>query len=173
MSRLKPTLSAEMSAEQTALRDALRAVWKRADGGPFDAWYRSPELGRRSHALGEYCRFKTKLEWDVLETAILATASHWSQGYEWATHEGNALKAGLAQPVIDAIREKRPPMFATVEQSLAHDVAREILETRSLSAETYARAVAVFGEASLVELASVVGWYSSLAIQMNIFDVTA
>ena len=173
MSRLKALKPDEMSKDQEALRSAYLDVWKRAEGGPFDLWYHSPELGRLSHELGAYCRFRSKLEWDVLETAILVVASHWAQDYEWNTHAPNALKAGLTQPMIDAIAAKKPPMFATVEQSLAHDVAREILETRKVAPETYARASTVFGEAQMVELAAVVGWYTSLAIQMNVFDVGA
>jgi 4-carboxymuconolactone decarboxylase len=173
VSRLKPIDDADMDPSQTALRDALQNVWKRAHGGPFDQWYLSPEMGLRSNALADYCRWKTKLEFDVLETAILTTARYWSQPYAWNTHVKNALAAGLSQDAIDAIEAGRPPLFATVEQSIAHDVAREILETRKLSADTYARAVAVFGEPALVDLAAVIGWYASLAVQMNIFDVGA
>jgi 4-carboxymuconolactone decarboxylase len=161
-----------MSEAQKSLRDVMLTVWKRAEGGPFDLWFRAPDLGQRSHWVGEYCRFKTALEWDVLETAILVTADHWNQAYEWKTHVPNALKAGLTQQMIDAIAAGEPPMFATVEQSLAHDVAREILETGKLESACYERAVAIFGETAFVELASVIGWYSSLAVQMNIFDVS-
>ena len=173
MSRLKPLKPADMTPAQMALHDAMLAVWKRADGGPFDQWYLSPEMGLRSNHLGAYCRWESKLEFDVLETAILTTAAYWAQPYEWATHVKNALNAGLSQDVIDAIKEKDAPLFATVEQSMAHDVAREILETRKLSPETFARAAAMFGEPALVDLAALIGWYSSLAIQMNIFDVGA
>ena len=171
MSRLKPIKLADLNEAQAALREAYLAVWRRAEGGPFDQWYLSPELGRRSHELGEYCRFKSQLEPDVLETAILVVANHWSQAYEWNTHVGNAQNAGLSQAMIDAIAAGTAPVFATVEQSLAHDVAREILETRQLGDETFRRAITVFSEAALVELAAVIGWYTSLAIQMNVFDV--
>ena len=173
MSRLKPMSDADMDASQTALRDAIQGVWKRSTGGPFDQWYLSPDMGLRANALTDYCRWQAKLESDVLETAILTTAAHWAQPYQWKTHVKNALDAGLSQDAIDAIAAKRPPIFATVEQSIAHDVTREILETHKLSAETYARAVTAFGEPVLVDLAAVVGWYASLAIQMNIFDVGA
>ena len=173
MSRLKPLSPADMNPAQLALRDAMTEIWKRAEGGPFDLWYQSPELGQHSNRLGGYCRWGSKLEFDVLETAILTVAHFWSQDYEWATHAKNAIAAGIGQNVIDAIGAGQPPVFATVEQSIAHDVAREILETRKLSGETYARAVAIFGEPALVDLAAVVGWYTSLAIQMNIFDVGA
>jgi 4-carboxymuconolactone decarboxylase len=162
-----------MDADQTVLRDAMQSVWKRAHGGPFDQWYLSPDMGLRSNHLAAYCRWETKLESDVLETAILTAAAHWAQPYQWTTHVKNALATGLSQDAIDAIEAKRAPVFATVEQSLAHDVAREILETHKLSAETYARALAAFGEPALVDLAAVIGWYASLAIQMNIFDVGA
>jgi 4-carboxymuconolactone decarboxylase len=173
VSRLKPIDETEMDAAQIALRDAIQNVWKRSTGGPFDQWYLSPDMGLRANALTDYCRWGAKLEFDVLETAILTTAAHWAQPYQWNTHVKNALNAGLSQATIDAIRAGEKPIFATVEQSLAHDVAREILDSRKLSAETYARAVAAFGEPALVDLAAVIGWYASLAIQMNIFDVGA
>ncbi len=173
MSRLKPLDPADMTEPQIALRDSMIEGWKRASGGPFDLWYQSPELGMRSHRLAHYCRFNSKLEPDVLETAILTVAHYWSQPYEWTTHVPNALAAGIPQAVIDAIDSGGTPIFATVEQSVAHDVVREILETRTLSAETFDRAVAIFGEPALVDLAAIVGWYTSLAIQMNIFDVGA
>jgi 4-carboxymuconolactone decarboxylase len=173
VSRLKPIDDAEMDAGQTALREAIKSVWNRSTGGPFDQWYLSPDMGLRANALTEYCRWKTKLEFDVLETAVLTTAAHWAQPYAWNTHVKNGRDAGLSQDTIDAIGAKRPPIFATVEQSIAHDVAREILEKHKLSPETYARAVGVLGEPALVDLAAVIGWYSSLAVQMNIFDVGA
>ncbi len=173
MSRLKPIAAADMDADQVRLRDAIQTVWQRSTGGPFDQWYLSPDMGLRANALTEYCRWKTKLEFDVLETAILTTAAHWDQPYAWTTHVKNGLAAGLNQDMIDAIKARRAPVFATVEQSLAHDVAREILETHKLSADTYARAIAIFGEPVLVDLAAVIGWYASLAVQMNIFDVGA
>jgi 4-carboxymuconolactone decarboxylase len=164
---------ADMDPGQIRLRDAMQNVWKRAHGGPFDQWYLSPDMGLRSNHLAAYCRWETKLEFDVLETAILTTAAHWAQPYQWTTHVKNGLAAGLSQDMINAIAAGEKPVFATVEQSIAHDVAREILETHKLSAQTYARATAAFGEAALVDLAAVIGWYASLAIQMNIFDVGA
>jgi 4-carboxymuconolactone decarboxylase len=162
-----------MTAAQKALQAEMLAVWKRASGGPFDLWYASPELGQVSNRLGQYCRWKTTLTWDVLETAILTVAAHWDQAYEWTTHAKNAKEAGLGDATIAAIKAHAAPVFQTVEQAAAHDVAREILESRKLSAATYERVAAVFDSRDLVELASIVGWYSSLAIQMNIFDVGA
>ena len=109
----------------------------------------------------------------MLETAILTVAAHWDQAYEWTTHAKNAKDAGLSESTIAAIRAGAAPTFQTVEQAMAHDVAREVLESRKLSAATYARAAGVFDTRALVDLASVIGWYSSLAVQMNIFDVGA
>ena len=74
--------------------------------------------GLRANALTDYCRWGAKLEFDVLETAILTTAAYWAQPYQWNTHVKNGLDAGLSQAMIDAIRADEGP-----RRGLAADVA--------------------------------------------------
>jgi 4-carboxymuconolactone decarboxylase len=53
------------------------------------------------------------------------------------------------------------------EQAALYDFCTELLETRTVSDETYARAHARFGEAGVVEAAAIVGYYAMLAAILN------
>ena len=73
----------------------------------------------RVSALGEYLRFRSALPPRLSELAILITAAHWRQAYEWEIHAPAALKAGIPQSVLDAVwAGERPPDLADDQQAL-------------------------------------------------------
>src|SRR5208283_2002189 len=89
--------------------------------GPFVPLLRSPEVMLRAKAMGDYLRFKSSLPQKLNEFAILLTARHWSQRFEWAIHQPSALKAGLSPEVVAAVAEgRRPGGLDDVEQNV-HD----------------------------------------------------
>jgi len=53
------------------------------------------------------------------------------------------------------------------EQEILYDFCTELLQARSISDPTYERARARFGEAGVVEAASMVGYYAMLAAILN------
>ncbi len=121
--------------------------------------------------MGAFCRFGTGHPDDVVEIIICTTARYWSQPYEWWAHKRNALKVNVDPAIIDAIENRTKPKFQSVEQEVAHDITKEMLENKKVSDATYDRALKTFGEKKLVELTQVVGYYSNIAIQMNCFEV--
>ena len=56
----------------------------------------------------------------------------------------------------------------SVEQALVYDSFVELQRTRSLSDETYARAVETFGEQGVIDFIGAVGYYGTLAMIMNV-----
>lgn len=173
MARLKALAPEEMDAEQKALMDEIANGPRKAPmtNGPGLAWLRNPKAGHIAQQMGAFCRFGTGLTDDVVEIAICTTARYWSQPYEWWAHKRNGLKAGVAPEIIDAIEDRKPPKFASEEQAAAHDLAKELLESKKVGKATYDRALKIFGEKKLVELTQVVGYYSNIALQMNCFEV--
>jgi 4-carboxymuconolactone decarboxylase len=142
------------------------------DNGPGLAWLRNPKAGHIAQQLGAFCRYGTGLGDDIVELTICVTARYWSQPYEWWVHHPLALMAGVDSRVLDAVEDRRELVFATEKQRAAHDLTKELLETKKASALTYKRALGIFGEKRLVELTQVIGYYSNLALQMNCFEVT-
>ena len=171
MSRLKELNYDEMTTDQQALHDEILSGPRNRIGGPMNGWFRNPELGSLIQKVGAYCRYHTTLEAKLSELAILVVARKWDQQVEWSAHQPLALKAGLDPTVAEAIENRVRPKFQDEKEEAVYEVTHEVLETRKLSGVTYNKALSVFGEKSLFELTAIIGYYASIAIQMNCFDV--
>jgi 4-carboxymuconolactone decarboxylase len=136
--------------------------------GPFIPLLRSPEFMSRLQKTGEYLRYNSKLVPRLNEFAILVTARAWTQQVEWNVHEPLALKAGVKQETIDAVRSGRRPAGIDAEQEIVYDFLMELHNNQSVSDETYGRAVSKFGEQGVIDLVGVTGYYTMLAMIMNV-----
>jgi 4-carboxymuconolactone decarboxylase len=136
--------------------------------GPFVPALRSPELTRRLQALGEYLRYDHALEPRLREMAILLTARAWSQEVEWAIHVPIAFEAGLPPEVVDAIADGRRPPAMRDDEARLHDFVEELLRRHEVGDDTYARAIEAFGEQGVIDLVGAVGYYATLARNMNV-----
>jgi len=135
--------------------------------GPFVPLLRSPEVMLRAKAMGDYLRFKNVLPAKLAEFVILITGRRWTQQYEWDVHYPIALKAGLSPEIAKAVADGRRPLNMPADEELVYDFLTELDDTRSVSDATYARAVARFGEQGVIDMVSVSGYYTFLAMVMN------
>ena len=175
------------------LDDAQRALWEsivgsargsdprvvRADhlGGPFDAWLRSPEMGLRAARLGEVLRFSSRLSPLVRETAIMATGAHFRSEFEFWIHSQIAVSEGRTGATVEAIASGQvDPEVAGAEIAIVNETARTMLADGALGDDLYARALLVLGEAGLgetavMEVVSLVGYYTMVSLTLNVFEV--
>jgi 4-carboxymuconolactone decarboxylase len=157
-----------LTPEQKLAVDELVASPRAAVIGPFVATLRSPELTRRLQRLGEYLRYHAAVPEKLREMAILLTAREWRQAFEWDVHAPLAAKAGLSAAAIDAIAEGRIPESMDRGETLVHDVFIELHRTQAVSDATYEGAVREFGEQGVVDLVALFGYYTTLAMVMNV-----
>ncbi len=129
---------------------------------------RSPEVMLRAKAMGDYLRFRNVLDKRVSEMVILITAREWTQQFEWTYHYAIALEMGLSRDIADAIADGRRPAVMAADEAAAYDFSIELHKNKRVSDATYARALAAFGEQGIVDLIGVNGYYSFLAMMMNV-----
>jgi len=139
--------------------------------GPWHVFIRSPELLTHAQRMGEYLRYRCPVSGRLSELAILIVAREWTQDYEFGTHRKHALKAGVSEATIAAIREGRRPDALEPDEQIVWDFATELLRARRVSDTTYARALERLGEQGCVDLAGICGYYSLLAMTMNVARV--
>ncbi len=157
-------------AQKGALEDFI-ATRKVGFTGPWHVFIRSPELLTHAQRMGEYLRYRCKLSGRISEFVILLVARDWTQDYEFGTHRKHGLKAGLTEAIVGAIAEGRRPEALDEELSAVWDFVTELQRSRRVSDTSYARALALFGEQGVVDLAGIVGYYSLLALTMNVARV--
>jgi len=134
------------------------------------AWLNSPEMARHATRLGAVLRFDTMFPAKLSEIAILVTARHWTSHYEWYAHKRLALKGGLAPGIIEAIRDRRTPVFDDPKGQTIYDVARSLHEGHGLSPALYDEAVKLLTVRGVVEIIGLCGYYTMVAMTLNTFE---
>jgi 4-carboxymuconolactone decarboxylase len=157
-----------MSAAQRGAVAELIAGPRGGVRGPFVPLLRSPELLRRLQRVGEYLRYESALAPQVRELATLVVARYWTQQFEWTIHYPLAVQAGVSPAVVEAIGEGRRPAGMPADEAVAYDCCEEVFRVGGLSDALYARALAALGEAGLVDLLGLVGYFSTVSIVMNV-----
>lgn len=159
------------NTHQQKIHDAIANGPRGGVRGPLAVWLHRPELAARAQDLGRYCRYDTVLDPKLSELAILVAGRVFGSEYEWQIHKGFALKAGISEKIIEAIRLNDQPAFSDPAEEAVHDVARAALETRTVDDALYARAVGILGEAALVDLVGVLGYYTLISLTINVFQI--
>ena len=139
--------------------------------GPFNAWLRSPVLGEAAQRVGETVRFESVLPPQLRELAILVVAAKWKAQYEWWAHEKIARREGLDEKVIESVKAEIPPDFSNSTEAVVYNLARELLDEHHVSDHLYNDAVELLGEAMVVELVILLGYYTLVSMTLNVFEV--
>jgi 4-carboxymuconolactone decarboxylase len=139
--------------------------------GPFNPWVHAPAVGAPAAALGAGVRYATTIVPRLLELAIITVAAHWRAEYEWWAHARLARAAGVPDGVVDAIGGGEPPLFALDDERTVYSFASEMVATGRTGPETYQAALALLGDAGVVELVALCGYYSLVSFTLNAFEV--
>src|SRR6266853_2770003 len=159
-------------AQKKAVADYRALRGAELTGPPWSVLLRVPDqivpaLQIRLHYLN-----KSVLGPRLTELAILTAARKWTNNWEWNAHSTAAGTAGLNAEIAAALADGRRPDRMAEDEALVYDFSLELQNNQSVSDGTYARALAKFGEPGIVELASIQGYYTYLAMVMSAARVT-
>lgn len=124
----------------------------------------------RLHGSGVDVRWASPLGRRLTELAIVTMARECDQPYEWSLHEMEAVAVGLEPAVIDMVRNRKPLAGVGDKEAAIVEMGREIAGKRKLSAESYGRAMKIFGETNLVDLLSLMAQYAGTAARLTAFN---
>lgn len=164
-----PTIAPEQyTDEQKKAAEEFKAARDRPVFGPFEPMLHSPQLMSRARAMGDYLRFASAIGHVLSELAILISAREWTQDYEWSVHYPIALKAGIKPQVLEAIADGRRPSAMSEDESIVYDFLTELNRNKRVSDATFERADRRFGKKGIVDLTGINGYYTLLAMQLNV-----
>ena len=139
--------------------------------GPSAISLYSPGVSEPLRRLNNYLRRDGSLLGKQLtEVAILVTAREGDSQYVWSAHEPSALKAGVPQPVIDAIKYRKEISGAGEKETVVIRMGRQLFREHKLDSPTFAKALALFGTQGTVELVALMGDYAINGLLLDAFD---
>ncbi len=124
----------------------------------------------RGAGTGVNARWDSPVGRPLLELAILITAREHDAPFEWSLHEMEAVAVGLDPDVIDVVRNREPLSGLGEREAVIIQAGREIFGAHRLSAETYRRAVTLFGEANFVDVVDLMARYAGTAARLAAFN---
>jgi 4-carboxymuconolactone decarboxylase len=139
--------------------------------GPAGIWLHSPKLAELYQPLDTYLRHGSGLSEPVREVCILAIARECDNAFEWAAHEPEALRVGVPQQVVDAIKVRESSVDIESPFGTVVELIREAFTARTVSTTTYDSAVSLFGVRLLIDLVSLAGMYANTAALLTVFDM--
>jgi len=166
--RLPPIPASQLTDTQKKVAADYKEMRKSdLTGPPWAVMLRVPDwvmpaLEMRMHVLNH-----NVLGNKLTEFAILIAAREWTNNYEWNAHSAAAATAGLSPAIVSALADGRRPEHMAEEEEIVYDFCAELQHNKSVSDPTYARGLAKFGEAGVVELANIEGYYVYLSMVMN------
>jgi 4-carboxymuconolactone decarboxylase len=139
--------------------------------GPFNAFVHAPGVGRHLSALGGRLRFRTSIERRLSELAIITVGAAWKAEFEWWAHAQMAREHGVSDAIVDAIGRGDDPPLEAEDERVIYAVARELTTMGRLGQEDYDAAHRLLGDAGMVELVSLCGYYTLISYLLNAFAV--
>ena len=154
-----------------------QAVWDEIEtsrGGVapnYAALLNNPLASGAMAGLGGYARYETPLDPRIKALAVLTAAREACGHYVWTVNQSAAKAAGLSDEVIAAIREYRAPTGLDENDASIVQFMLEILRQHRVSDATFEAVRAMVGDAGVVDILVVTGYYHTLAHCLQALDV--
>lgn len=140
--------------------------------GPFGGFLLSPAIGGALEQLGAAIRYRSNLPPRVRELAILVVATHHASAFERHAHEAAGRAAGLLEDEISSLADGRTPSLKDPVERAAVRFTRALIDG-DVDDSTWDQSVPLLSLGSIYELIVLVGYYSTLALQMRVLRTDA
>ena len=135
---------------------------------PYEVMLHVPDMARPAAELGHQIRYEGGLSDHDRELAIIATAAAQGCAYEWDTHVGLARAAGVAETTITTLRHGDGTTGSPDDAIIGF--VREMCATSRVSDAVCEAVRHRLGTSGVVELSTLVGYYTMLAFVINVAE---
>jgi 4-carboxymuconolactone decarboxylase len=140
--------------------------------GPHKIWLANPKLSRAVVPTGAYFQTQSTLNKAEIEIVTNVINSRWLAAYSNYEHEQIAEKqGGLAPDKIEAIIAGLPTSFDEPRQQVVYELASALAQPRLVPKGLFGRAKALLGDAGIVDVTMLMGWFTGVSMTLMAFDV--
>jgi 4-carboxymuconolactone decarboxylase len=142
--------------------------------GPHKIWLANPRLSQTIVPTGAYYQTDSTLTKAEIEIVTNLTTGRWATPYANYEHEKIAVeKGGLAPETVEALIAGRPVSFDDPRQQVVYELTDTLVAPRFVPLGLYRRAEALLGDAGIVDVTVLIGWFTAVSMTLAAFDVPA
>ena len=171
--RFKETPVADMPADTKDAYDftmGLRGVVP----GPHRIWLANPTLSKTIVPTGEYYQNHSTLTKAEIEIVTNLITAQWRSAYASYEHESIGEKQGRLDPEkVQRLIAGLPVSFDDPREEVVYQVAFALVGQRPVSLGLYRKARDRIGDAGIVDVAVLIGWFTMVSMTLAAFDVPA
>ena len=171
MARIPQVTRESVSEDLREIFDEVAPGPAGAGTGPMSVLTNSPELARRARPLFNYVRNESSVPKKLRELAMLTTARAMDCPYIWNAHVGFGRSEGLCDSLIDALRDNKPLPQMPPDEAAVFNFGMEMFKSRRVTPATFQAVHDLLGTRGLVELTSLLGFYTMLAFNANAVEL--
>jgi 4-carboxymuconolactone decarboxylase len=165
--RFAPLTTDQLTPEQRTMIEGTLA-YQSSLAGPTNVMLRSPVVGDLEYKTYTELRTHSPLPRKLQEFAVMMVAREWTVQFQWYVHSRAAIQAGLPKEVADAVMTGKRPSGMKPDEEATYNFCDELLKSKHVSDATYKAAVDQFGERGVVDLISVMGYFHTVAMMLNV-----
>jgi 4-carboxymuconolactone decarboxylase len=142
--------------------------------GPLKIWVDNPNLAEAVAPLATHFRPPHhSLSQREREIAVCVIVGKWHAAFSIDAHSGILIGLGVSPDIADALVCGKPASFQDQREQVIYELASALADARWIPRTLYDRAVDVLGHDSITDAAVLMGFYTSIALTLNFYDVPA
>lgn len=140
--------------------------------GPHKIWLANPTLSKTIVPTGEYYQKYSTLNKAEIEIVTNVINSRWMASYAIYEHEKIGEEQGhLKAATVERIIAGLPVSFEDPRQQLVYELASALAAPRIVPLGLFKRAKNLLGDAGVVDVAVLIGWFTMVCATLNAYDV--
>jgi 4-carboxymuconolactone decarboxylase len=140
--------------------------------GPDRIWLANPTLAETVVPVGAYFQTSSTLTEAEIEIATCVVAGRWRASYAASEHERIGEDAGGLDPrEVQALITGLPAAFDDIRQQVVYELASALVAARLVPLGLFRRARELLGDAGIVDLTVLLGWFTAVSLTLVAYDV--
>ena len=140
--------------------------------GPHRIWLANPRLARTIVPTGAYYQTKSSLTKAEIEIATNVVNGRWLAAFANYEHETIGEELGrLPAAKVQALIAGLPTSFDDEREQVVYELCSTLVQPRCVPGGLFRRAQKALGDAGLVDVTVLLGWFTMVSMTLNAYDV--
>jgi 4-carboxymuconolactone decarboxylase len=140
--------------------------------GPHKIFLANPKLSRTIVPTGAYFQTESTLTKAEIEIVTNVIDGRWGAAYSNHEHEKIGVELGhLAAEEVAALIAGLPASFQDPRQQIVYELSSALAAARVVPAGLFRRAQHLLGDAGIVDVTALMGWFTTVSLTLMTYDV--